>query len=80
MKRTIRLTIGILTTGCFILFAMLTLVVGGMVLEGAYPWKGVPIIMLSLYFMLIAHASIITTRIQDLLEEKKEREDTGEAH
>jgi len=80
-KRIIRLAIGILVTGTLILLAILGLALGCMALEGVYRWKGVgqgvAFIMLSLYLMLIAHASIITGRIKDLLEEKREREDTG---
>ena len=81
MKRTIRLAIGVLVTGALILLACLGLALGCMALEVVYRWKGVgqgvAFIMLSLYAMLIVHASIITRRIKDLLEEKKEREDTG---
>jgi ABC-type dipeptide/oligopeptide/nickel transport system permease component len=81
MKRTIRLAMGILVTVALGLLAITQLAVGCMALEGVYRWKGVgqgvASIMLSLYAMLIAHAYIITSRIKDLLEEKKEREDTG---
>ena len=81
MKRTIRLAIGILTTSTFILLALVLLAIGCLSLEGVYRWKGVgegvACIMLSLYAMLLVHASIITSRIKDLLEEKREREDTG---
>jgi len=81
MKRTIRLAIGILVTGTLILLALVQLALGCMALEGVYRWKGVgqgvAFIMLSLYLMLLAHASIITSRIKDILEEKREREDTG---
>ena len=81
MKRTIRLAIGLFITGTFILLAFVQLALGCMALEGVYRWKGVgqgvAFIMLSLYTMLLAHASIITGRIKDLLEEKREREDAG---
>jgi len=81
MKRTIRLAIGVLVTGALILVAFLELALGCMALEGVYRWKGVGqgvgFIMLSLYTMLLAHAFIINSRIKDLLEEKREREDTG---
>jgi len=81
MKRTIRLAIGALVTGTFILLALVLLAIGCMSLEGVYRWKGVgqgvACIMLSLYLMLIVHAYIITSRIKDLLEEKRVREDTG---
>lgn len=80
-KRTIRLAIGILVTGVLILAAILQLALGCMALERVYRWKGVgqgvAFIMLSLYAMLLVHAYIITGRIKDLLEEKREREDTG---
>lgn len=81
MKRTIRLAIGILMTVTLILLALVQLALGCMALEGVYRWKGVgqgvAFIMLSLYAMLIAHAYMITSRIKDILEEKREREDTG---
>ena len=82
MKRTIRLAMEILMTVALGLVALTQLALGCMALEGVYRWKGVgqgvACIMLSLYAMLIVHAYIITYRIKDILEEKKEREDTVE--
>ena len=77
MKRITRLAIGVFLTGGGILIAVVGLFAGCMALEGDYRWQGVGFIMLSLYMMLLVHAFIITSRIKDLLEEKREREGAG---
>ena len=74
MKRITRLAIGVLGTGGGILAAGLFLAAGSMLLEGGQQSLGIGLIMLSLYMMLLVHAFIITSRIKDILEEKREEE------
>ena len=77
MERITRLAIGVLGTGGGILAAGLLLAAGSMLLEGGQQSLGIGLIMLSLYMMLLVHAFIITSKIKDLLEEKREREGAG---
>jgi hypothetical protein len=77
MKRTARMARIVLGTCVGMLVAFVDLTGGSIALESGYTWQGITIIMLSLYVMLLVHAFIITTRIKDLLEEKREQEGAG---